>query len=40
MSVAAAQLSRFKEQVVRGGTVFTFTDNGEYLVYPVDCTFP
>src|SRR5205085_8155034 len=36
MSVAAAQLSRFKEQVVRGGTVFTFTDNGEYLVYPVD----
>src|SRR5262245_36007386 len=35
MSAAAAQYSRFKEQVVRNGRVYTFTDNGEYPVFPV-----
>ena len=34
MSVAAAQYDKFKEQVVNEGRVFTFTDNGELLVYP------
>src|SRR5438094_2260412 len=33
MSIAAAQYDNFKEQVVNEGCVFTFTDNGEYVVF-------
>jgi hypothetical protein len=36
MSIAAAQFSQFKEQAVREGKVFTFTNGGEYLVFSVD----
>src|SRR5690242_6780935 len=35
MSIAAAQYDKFREQVVAEGRVFTFTDGGELLVYPV-----
>jgi uncharacterized protein DUF2750 len=35
MSIAAAQYDKFKEQVVNEGRAYTFTDNGELLVYPV-----
>lgn len=35
MSTAAAQYDKFREQVVVEERVFTFTDGGELLVYPV-----
>lgn len=35
MSVAAAQYDQFKRQAVQEGRVFTFTEAGEYLVFPV-----
>jgi len=35
MSTAAAQYDKFREQVVAEERVFTFTDAGELLVYPV-----
>lgn len=35
MSIAAAQYSKFREQVARDGRVFTFFDDG-YLVFRVD----
>jgi hypothetical protein len=35
MSVAAAQYAKFREQVAADGKVYTFTEDGEYLVYPV-----
>jgi hypothetical protein len=35
MSIAAAQYDKFKEQVVTEERVFTFTDAGELLVYPL-----
>ncbi len=35
MSIAAAQASKFYEQVVNDGFVYTFLDQGGYLVYPV-----
>ena len=35
MTIAAAQASQFYEQVVREGAVFTFTDDGSFLVFPV-----
>jgi hypothetical protein len=35
MSIAAVQASKFYEQVVRERAVFTFTDEGSFLVYPV-----
>jgi len=35
VSIAAAQASKFYEQVVAEGRVFTFTENDEYLVYPI-----
>lgn len=36
MSNAASQYSQFKKQVVQEGQVFTFTSQGEYLVYLVE----
>ncbi len=36
MSIAAAHYDKFKEQAVREGRVFTFTSDGEYLVFPVN----
>jgi hypothetical protein len=36
MSVAAAQASAFYEQVVAAGSVFTFVEDGSYLVFPVN----
>jgi hypothetical protein len=36
MSASAAQYDKFREQVVRDERAFTFTDNGQLLVYPVD----
>ena len=35
MSVAAAQYAQFCDQAVEHRKVFTFTNSGEYLVYPV-----
>lgn len=35
MSIAAAQYDQFQAQVADGERVFTFTDDGELLVYPV-----
>ena len=35
MSVSAAQFDKFKEQVIAEEKVFTFTDAGELLVYPI-----
>jgi hypothetical protein len=35
MSVAAAHYAKFKEQAVQEGFVYTFTEAGEYLVFPV-----
>ena len=35
MSVAALQYDKFKKQVAKQGKVFTFTVNGEYLVFPI-----
>jgi hypothetical protein len=35
MTVAAAQASKFYEQVVRDDRVFTLLDNGNFLVFPV-----
>jgi hypothetical protein len=35
MSIAAPQYAKFREQVVAEGRVFTFTEGGELLVYPV-----
>jgi len=35
MSVAAAQASAFYEQVVKDGSVFTFLDDGSFLVFPI-----
>jgi hypothetical protein len=35
MSVAATQASMFYEEIVKGSTVYTFFDQGDYLVYPV-----
>ena len=35
MSAASSQASAFYEQVARGGAVFTFTAEGDYLVFPV-----
>ena len=35
MSIAAAHYDKFKQQVAREGRVFTFTDRGGYLVFPV-----
>jgi hypothetical protein len=36
MSIAAAQASTFYEEVVREQTVFTFTEDGSFLVFRVD----
>jgi hypothetical protein len=36
MSIAAAQANKFYEQVARDRRVFTFTENDEFLVFPVD----
>ena len=33
MSIAAAQASKFYDQVVRDGKVFTFLEDGEFLVF-------
>lgn len=38
MSTSAAQASKFYEQVVKDGQVYTFLDRGSYLVYPVSGT--
>ena len=35
MSIAAAQAEQFYEQVVRERTVFTFTEDDSFLVFPV-----
>ena len=35
MTVAAAQASKFYEQVVRDDRVFTFLDDGSFLIFPV-----
>jgi hypothetical protein len=35
MSIAAAHANQFYEQVVRERAVFSFTDDGSLLVYPV-----
>lgn len=35
MSTAALQYNKFKQQVAEEGRVFTFTIEGEYLVFPV-----
>ena len=35
MSVAAAQASAFYEQVARAKSVYTFTVDGDFLVFPV-----
>jgi len=35
MSIAAAQAKQFYEQVVREGAIFTFTNDGSFLVYPI-----
>jgi len=35
MSIAAAQYDKFKQQVVAEQQVWTFTDDGHYLVFPV-----
>jgi hypothetical protein len=35
MSTAALQYNKFKQQVAEEGKVFTFTIEGEYLVFPV-----
>jgi hypothetical protein len=35
MSIAAGQASKFYEQVVRESAVFTFIQDGSFLVYPV-----
>ena len=36
MSIAAAQYSKFKQQVIAGQQVWTFTEEGDYLVIPVN----
>jgi len=36
MSIAAAQATKFYEQAVAEGRVFTFTENDEYPVFRVD----
>ncbi|MDZ5458658.1 DUF2750 domain-containing protein [Azohydromonas lata] len=36
MSIAAAQATKFYEQVVAKGRLFTFTENDEYLVYRIN----
>lgn len=35
MSVAAAQYDKFKQQIVSEQQVWTFTEDGDYLVFPV-----
>jgi len=35
MSIAAAQASKFYEQVVRERAVFTLTEDGSFLVFPM-----
>lgn len=35
MSIAAAQASAFYEQVAKDRLVFTFTDDADYLVFPI-----
>jgi len=35
MSIAAAQYSKFMTQVAADGKVFTFTQEGDFLVYPM-----
>ena len=35
MSTAAIQYDNFKKQVAEKGKVFSFTNDGEYLAYPV-----
>lgn len=35
MTVAAAHYDKFKEQAVEDGRVFTFTADGDYLIFPV-----
>ena len=35
MSAAASHYATFKEQAAREGRVYTFTADGEYLVFPV-----
>jgi hypothetical protein len=35
MSAAASQYAAFREQVARGRKAFTFTNGGEFLIYPV-----
>ena len=35
MGTAALQYDKFKQQVAEEGKVFTFTSEGEYLVFPV-----
>jgi len=34
MSIAAPQYDKFREQVATEERVFTFTDDGDFLVYP------
>lgn len=36
MSTAAAQYEKFRKQAIADERVFTFTDGGELLVYPVE----
>ena len=36
MSIAGAQYDKFREQAVTEERVFTFTDGGELLVYPIE----
>jgi hypothetical protein len=36
VSIAAAQATKFYEQVVAEGRLFTFTQNDEYLIYPIE----
>ena len=35
MSIAAAQAEKFYSQIVKEKRVFTFTNDGEYLVFPI-----
>ncbi len=35
MSIAAAQYDKFKKQIIKEGKVYSFTQDDEYLVYPM-----
>lgn len=36
MTIAAAQYAKFKEEIVNEGYVYTFTENRNFLVFPVN----